>query len=393
MKRLTVPARVGLAAATAVSGVAISGSAFADPSPPPSASAGLRPGDAYAGVGQAATAPRGGYSAKAAPAGIRGVDVASYQGPSIDWAKHYRDGIRFAFVKATEGADTRAEPDGGYVNPYFAAQYNGSRNAKLLRGAYHFALPHKSSGAVQADWFINHGGGWRQDGWTLPGVLDVENNPYSNNLDTCYNLKPAQMVNWIRAFSDRYFQRTGRRPMIYTNTAWWVKCTGANATFGSHPLWVARYNTTPGAVPPGWKTHTMWQYAPGTAGNPYPTGNWSVFNGSWASLQKLAVVARTGFAGVNAGPEPVRRGRALTVLGRLYAFNGGWKGLPGKRVNVYFRAKGSAKWVYAGAVTTDRYGKFRKRFTAKRDGSWRVAFWGGPRYFGTTSGSDYVDVR
>ena len=42
-------------------------------------------------------------------------------------------GVRFAYVKATEGRT--------YRNPYFAQQYNGSYNVGMIRGAYHFALP------------------------------------------------------------------------------------------------------------------------------------------------------------------------------------------------------------------------------------------------------------
>src|SRR6266511_817611 len=88
-------------------------------------------------------------------------------------------GIRFAYVKATEGTS--------YQNPYFAQQYVGSYNAGMVRGSYHFALPDASSGAAQADYFADHGGGWSADNQTLPGSLDIEWNPYGA---TCYGLSP-----------------------------------------------------------------------------------------------------------------------------------------------------------------------------------------------------------
>ncbi len=44
----------------------------------------------------------------------------------------------------------------------------------MIRGAYRFATPDATSGAAQADYLVDHGGGWPRDGRTLPGVLDIE---------------------------------------------------------------------------------------------------------------------------------------------------------------------------------------------------------------------------
>ncbi|GIM94689.1 hypothetical protein Ato02nite_064820 [Paractinoplanes toevensis] len=41
----------------------------------------------------------------------------------------------------------------------------------MIRGAHHFALPNRSSGSAQADFFVGRGGGWSADGRTLPGAL------------------------------------------------------------------------------------------------------------------------------------------------------------------------------------------------------------------------------
>lgn len=61
-----------------------------------------------------------------------------------------------------------------YKNPQFFPQYTGATKAGLIRGGYHSALPDKSSGTVQANWFIAQGGGWSSDGITLPGALDMK---------------------------------------------------------------------------------------------------------------------------------------------------------------------------------------------------------------------------
>ncbi|MFF7990854.1 lysozyme [Kitasatospora xanthocidica] len=203
-----------------------------------------------------------------------GLDVASYQG-NVTWSSVAANGAKFAYVKATEGT--------GYTNPYFAQQYNGSYNAGLIRGAYHFALPNTSSGATQANWFVNHGGGWSADGKTLPPALDIEYNPYGA---TCYGLSQSAMVSWIRDFSNTVHSRTGRYPTIYTTTNWWTQCTGNNGGFGTtNPLWVARYASTVGTLPNGWGYQTFWQFADSGT---FP-GDQNYFNGATDRLKALAL--------------------------------------------------------------------------------------------------------
>ena len=58
-----------------------------------------------------------------------GIDVSTHQG-TIAWARVADDGIRFAYIKATEGAD--------HVDDRFAENWDGAGAASLDRGAYHF---------------------------------------------------------------------------------------------------------------------------------------------------------------------------------------------------------------------------------------------------------------
>ncbi|MDF3289430.1 lysozyme [Streptomyces silvisoli] len=202
-----------------------------------------------------------------------GMDVSGYQG-DVDWTAARSNGGRFAYVKATESTT--------YTNPYFAQQYNGSYGVGMIRGAYHFATPDTSDGAAQADYFVDHGGGWSADGRTLPPALDIEYNPYGA---TCYGLGPSAMVSWIADFSDTVHARTGRYPVIYTTAQWWSECTGGTTAFAAgNPLWTARYTSTPGALPSGWSYQTFWQYAD-TGVLP---GDQDYFNGTYTRLQALA---------------------------------------------------------------------------------------------------------
>ncbi|KAB1144426.1 lysozyme [Streptomyces luteolifulvus] len=252
----------------------------------PAASAADTParGSAYMGMGVPAHDGRhgspmamnglfSGFFTSLAVQQTEGVDVSSHQG-TVAWPSLWSSGVRWAYVKATEGTY--------YRNPYFNAQYNGSYNVGMIRGAYHFATPDTTPGSTQANYFVDHGGTWQRDGKTLPGVLDIEWNPYGA---ACYGKTQSGMVSWIRSFLNQYKARTGRAAVIYTATSWWTQCTGNYGGFGSvNPLWIARYASTPGPLPAGWSFYTMWQY---TSSGPI-VGDHDKFNGALDRVQALA---------------------------------------------------------------------------------------------------------
>jgi len=215
-----------------------------------------------------------GATPAAAQPAVLGLDVSGHQS-SINWGSVASHGAQFAYIKATEGT--------GYVNPDFAAQYDGAYQARIIRGAYHFALPNYSSGAAQASYFVANGGGWSADGRTLPGALDIEYNPYGAE---CYKLSKSAMVAWIASFDARYEALTSVWPVLYTTSQWWAKCTGNYSGFASQdPLWIASYGGTPTTLPAGWGFFTFWQYSDkGT----FP-GDQDLFNGSRSQLIRLAL--------------------------------------------------------------------------------------------------------
>ncbi|OQE34697.1 hypothetical protein PENCOP_c016G05927 [Penicillium coprophilum] len=213
--------------------------------------------------------------ATAASATVQGFDISSYQ-PSVDFAGAYAAGARFVMIKATEGTS--------YISAAFSSQYTGATNAGLIRGGYHFAQPASSSGASQAKYFISHGGGWSNDGLTLPGMLDIEYNPSGAS---CYGLSASAMVAWIKDFGETYKSAAGRYPMIYTTTDWWNTCTGGSTAFGDYPLAIARYSSSVGAIPAGWEFQSFWQNS-----DAYSFGGDSeIWNGSLDALKKFAKVA------------------------------------------------------------------------------------------------------
>lgn len=222
--------------------------------------------------------------------GIQGLDVSAHQ-PSVDWQQQWNMGARFAYIKASEG--------NYYTNELFSSQYQGSRAVGMIRGAYHFAIPNWSSGADQARYFVQNGGGWSADGYTMPPVLDFEFNPYEGRTingfyfgNTCYNMSPSQLTSWVQDFGSTMRSLTGRLPAIYTNTSWWNQCLGNPAGFGDYPLWIAAYPPSPtnnaGPVPTAsWSAYSVWQYS---STGPF-AGDSNVWNGDYSSLQRFAGAA------------------------------------------------------------------------------------------------------
>jgi hypothetical protein len=97
---------------------------------------------------------------------------------------------------------------------------------------------------------------------------------------------------------------------------------------------------------------------------------------------------------LNAGPEPVKKGRKITVAGKAIQLAGNsWAKVTGRSVAVYFRAKGSRTWTLAGWAKLDKNGRYVIRFKAKKDGSWHAVLKGDAKRHGATSPSDYIDVR
>src|SRR5262245_48058079 len=75
-----------------------------------------------------------------------GVDVSHHQG-HIAWAKLPRQGVDFAYIKATEGGD--------HADSRFSINWRAAHAAGIRRGAYHFFTLCRS-GREQAYHFIRH---------------------------------------------------------------------------------------------------------------------------------------------------------------------------------------------------------------------------------------------
>jgi GH25 family lysozyme M1 (1,4-beta-N-acetylmuramidase) len=204
--------------------------------------------------------PKNGVTDNTPGAGLagaaQGVDVAAYQHPgggSINWRRVAKSGIKFAAIKATEGAY--------YRNPFALSDLAEAKSAGLSVMAYVFAVPNgngsSASPVAQADYLVKY---LRQAGGTPPPImLDIEYNPYGAE---CYGLSQPAMKSWISQFSGEIAAKTGENPIIYGPGPWWQDCTGGASRFSQFPLWVPDWTSAPKPfITAGWSTYAFWQYS------------------------------------------------------------------------------------------------------------------------------------
>lgn len=99
---------------------------------------------------------------------------------------------------------------------------------------------------------------------------------------------------------------------------------------------------------------------------------------------------------VNASPEPVAKGKTITVTGTLKRANwetykyGGYTNQP---VKLQFRKAGSSTYSTVKTVYSGSYGALKTTVTASVDGYWRWSFAGTTTTEAKTTAGDYVDVQ
>lgn len=169
---------------------------------------------------------------------IRGIDVSAHQG-RIDWKKVSASGIRFVYLKATEGGD--------FQDAYFKENFQAASDAGVVCGAYHF-FSLKTPGATQARNFINTVPNTRV---SLPPAIDLE---FWGN--SSQRPSPELFQANFRAFLDTVKKTYGREPIIYTSADF------SNVYLKDFPIrqfWVRDIFLSPNMD--GTKTWLFWQFS------------------------------------------------------------------------------------------------------------------------------------
>ena len=174
---------------------------------------------------------------------IHGIDVSKYQG-DIDWGAVANSGVRFAYIKATEGGDHKDEK--------FDQNWAAAKAAGIARGAYHFVYWCRPP-SEEVGWFEQNVP--VEDG-ALPPVLDVEATPESR---TCKrHLDQESAIADMRVMLEEMERHYGRRPVIYTSVDFYEAILSDGA-FSDYPIWVRSTKHHP-SVRYGARKWHFWQY-------------------------------------------------------------------------------------------------------------------------------------
>lgn len=197
---------------------------------------------------------------------VSGIDVSKYQGV-VDWPAVQKAGVSFAFIRVSDGLDS--------LDEHFAKNWTGAHAAGLLRGAYQYFRPSEDA-AAQAALFLQAVRRLRPG--DLPPVLDVE---------TLDDLPAKDVVQQIRTWLSYVAKRTGRTPILYTNSSTWTALGAPD--LGAYLLWMARWEAQ--CPPPlsGFARWHFWQYdSDGRVDGIAGAVDLDWFNGTLEDLRLLA---------------------------------------------------------------------------------------------------------
>ena len=174
---------------------------------------------------------------------IHGIDVSKYQG-DIDWDAVARSGVKFVYIKSTEGGDRADEK--------FQANWEGAKRVGIAHGAYHFMYWCRAP-SEEVAWFEQN---TPVEPDALPPVLDVEPTPDSK---TCRrHLDPQSTQADMRVVLEEMERHFGKRPIIYTSVDFYEAILSDGA-FSDYPLWVRSTKHHP-SVRYGSRDWKFWQY-------------------------------------------------------------------------------------------------------------------------------------
>ena len=173
------------------------------------------------------------------------MDTSHHQSGRIDLKAARAAGLRWWYVKATEGTTFRDDT--------YEKRIRQARKAGIPVGSYHFARPDGNDAAQEAAFFLEHTD--IRAGDMLP-MLDLE---------TMGDLSLTELTAWTGTWVSTVKRELGSkglvgRPIIYTRF-------NLNSGFGCL-LWVARYSNDfrAPAIPKPWRRAAIWQHSDGKFG-------------------------------------------------------------------------------------------------------------------------------
>lgn len=195
---------------------------------------------------------------------VFGVDVSHYQG-DIDWNELEAQGVKFAFIKATEGS--------GHTDESVRDNLENAADTSIRRSCYHF-FSFDSPGETQAENFIASVG---KDEIDMPPVIDIEY--YADKRMNKPTMAETEAI--LTPLLTRLEEYYGVKPIIYTTLP--VYCRYVRENYSDYPLWIRSVRFEPDLM--DWK---FWQYSDCGMLNGYngeePCIDFNVYNGSYAEF-------------------------------------------------------------------------------------------------------------
>ncbi|MFE7480581.1 calcium-binding protein [Streptomyces sp. NPDC057552] len=116
----------------------------------------------------------------------------------------------------------------------------------------------------------------------------------------------------------------------------------------------------------------------------------------WTEKAKSFKLQRQSKLTANASPEPVKKGKTITVTGKLTRAN--WEtfkyqGYGKQSVKLQFKKKGAKTYKNIKTVKSSSAGALKTTVKATVDGHWRYSFAGTSSTPAVTSAADYLDVK
>ena len=203
---------------------------------------------------------------------VFGVDVSNYQGV-IDWERIEDQGVKFAFIKATEGSS--------HVDESVSRNLADIEDTSILHSCYHF-FSFDSPAEDQAALYKNTVG--NLDG-RLPPVLDVEYYGKKEKNPPEREKTVAEIQKLLDLLENEYQVK----PILYTTYPVYRRYIQDN--FDSYPLWIRNVYYKPGFdIGRDW---LFWQYSDTSVMEGYqgeePYIDRNVFAGSKEELKNLCI--------------------------------------------------------------------------------------------------------
>ncbi|MGW1874017.1 hypothetical protein [Streptomyces sp. NPDC001975] len=126
-------------------------------------------------------------------------------------------------------------------------------------------------------------------------------------------------------------------------------------------------------------------------------GGWDLYaNASFDDNVATTKIKKASQLTADATPEPVKKGKTITVTGKLTRANwntGAYGGYASQKVELQFRKKGSTTYTNVKAITAGAGGALKTTTKATVDGYYRFSFATNATTGASTATGDYVDVK